>query len=218
METVRPIARKVAMFVAMFFVSGFVCARTPESFVISDSDSLILLDGIVDSAVVVEPEREHIPNKATMYSAVLPGLGQIYNRKYWKAPIVYGAFAFIINRIGWNNSQYAMAQDGYFDLVDSDPETRSYEEIFPYSDFSQSSVVANKKTALLNAVKGYRRQRDLWVIGAIGFYLFNILDANVDAHLIDFDISEDLSLNTVPFAIDPLSDKPTMGLTLTFNF
>ena len=165
-------------------------------------------------------EITHSPHRATMYSAVLPGLGQVYNGSWWKVPIVYGGLASCGVAIGWNNNRLRQSRAAYFDIIDNDPNTKSYEELFKDHgyDFSNSSTLSNIENSLETAITSYRRQRDLMIIATVGVYILNILDANVEAHFIDFDISEDLSLNIKPYTIDPLRNKPIFGAEFAFTF
>jgi hypothetical protein len=133
-----------------------------------------------------------IPSKAVWYSALFPGLGQIYNRRYWKLPVIGAGIAGITYAIGWNNKYYVAYTNAYIDISDSDPNTDSYVKLLPNS--SKNYSTANLTTILKNRQQKYRRSRDLSIIGAVGIYLICILDAYVDADLYDFDISPDLSL------------------------
>ena len=161
----------------------------------------------------------HSTHRATMYSAVLPGLGQIYNGSWWKVPIVYGGLASCGVAIGWNNNRLREVRTAYFDITDNDPNTKSYEALFEGLgyNFSNPSTLTNVRNSLGTAITSYRRQRDLMIIATIGVYILNILDANVEAHFIDFDISEDLSLNIKPYTIDPLRNKPIFGAEFAFQ-
>lgn len=178
-------------------------------------DSLSFADTIYANLDV--QEKPHMPNKATMYSAVLPGLGQIYNGSWYKVPIVYGGFTALGLIIKWNNDKYLSHRQAYFDLNDSDPNTKSYKNLKNwYYDVSNSSGVTQASDALKKAVSGYRRQRDLVIICTAGFYLLNILDANVEAHFIDFDISDDLSFNIQPALLPSNTSLPAVGMQLSF--
>lgn len=214
LETNHWIRKAFVLLVITIFLVTNTFAQSPMD--VSNSD-LSLAAGDSISAV---PSKKHIhqPRKATMFSAVLPGLGQIYNRKYWKLPIVYGGFGGIGYMVHWNQSRLDMVTKAYFDLSDKNPETRSYEAIFPYRDFSTPSTILDTQSVLRRYIESYRRQRDLVIIGVVGFYLLNVLDANVDAHLIDFDISEDLTVEFVPFSIDPLSNLPILGAQVLLRF
>ncbi len=147
---------------------------------------------------------EHSPRKAAMYSAVFPGMGQIYNRKYWKVPIVYAGMGALIYSVIWNGRQYAYYFDKYKFMTQSDP---------PYDEWEGQS---------LREVEWYKdshlRYRNLFIIFSVGFYALQIVDANVDAHLIDYDISEDLTLTVDPAMLQPYDNKATFGLRCCLNF
>ncbi len=163
-------------------------------------------------------EEIHSPKKAALYSTILPGLGQAYNKKYWKIPIIYAGFGTIGYFIGWNNGNYKTMKTAYRDLTDDNPDTDSYLELLPPNwDLDDSSDAANFKTALSKQQDYYRRNRDLLVIGMFAFYGLNIIDASVDAHLFDFDISEDLTFNWQP-AMKNVDDQLVYGFNCTFNF
>ena len=152
------------------------------------------------------PEKDapqvHSPRKATIYSAVLPGLGQVYNRKYWKVPVIYLGFGTIVYFINWNNDNYQLFRRGYFDLIDDDPDTQGYLEIEAVRrnnyDLSNPTHFNNLRTALMRQKDYFRRNRDLLFISMVGFYGLNIIDASVDAHFFNFDISDDLTLKWEP--------------------
>lgn len=145
----------------------------------------------------------HSPRKATIFSAVLPGLGQAYNKKYWKIPIVYagmGAFGYLT----WSNqNQFNNYRNAYMKLANNEPND--------YPDFN--------KEALINKMDGYRKQRDLCILGMAAFYAIQIVDANVDANLFDFDISDDLTLRIVPqLQSGILNPAPVAGISCTIKF
>lgn len=165
--------------------------------------------------------KKHEPGKATIYSAVLPGLGQIYNKKYWKVPFVYGGFVGLGIYINKNNQQYLSYKQAYYDLNDNNPKTASYQLKFPnevFSDITSSEIKSFNSNRIIPNIDFYRKKRDLYIIATVGFYLLNILDANVDAHLIDFDISEDLSLNLQPFIAEPMTNSTILGAHLALTF
>ncbi len=161
--------------------------------------------------------KKHIPGKATIYSAVLPGLGQIYNKRWWKVPIIYGGFGALGYFINNYNQNYLDLRKSYHDLTDDDPTTAFYQEMYPEYDFSQSEI-STLKTNFEDKIDNSRQQRDLFIIISVGFYLLNIMDANVDAHFLDFDISEDLTFNFEPIYRDPITNSFILGghLALTF--
>ncbi len=165
---------------------------------------LIEADTIQSAQEILEKEapNAHSPRKATIYSAVLPGLGQVYNKKYWKVPVIYLGFGTIAYFINWNNDNYQLFRRGYFDLIDDDPETQGYLEIEAVKrnnyDLNNPTHFNNLRTALMRQKDYFRRNRDLLFIGMVGFYGLNIIDASVDAHFFDFDISDDLTLKWEP--------------------
>ena len=156
----------------------------------------------VNEVPVTDEGDLHSPRKATIYSAVLPGLGQAYNKKYWKIPLIYIGFGTIGYFINWNNENYQLFKTGYQHLTDNDPETQDYLKIEAVRrnnyDLDNTTQFNNLRTALSQQQDYYRRNRDLLIISFIGFYGLNIIDASVDAHLYNFDISDDLTLNWQP--------------------
>ena len=161
------------------------------------------------------------PQRALWLSALCPGLGQIYNRRYWKLPIVVGAFVGLSYGASWNNRMYKDYSKAYRDVMDSDPDTRSYMDFFPptvqESDLDKSWLQKTMK----NKRDYYRRYREICVIAMVGVYLINIVDAYVDASLAHFDISPDLTLDVAPTAIDSGQiggHTPSLGLQCAINF
>ncbi|MBK7627286.1 MAG: hypothetical protein IPJ16_08870 [Bacteroidales bacterium] len=151
------------------------------------------------------------PLKATMMAVVFPGLGQIYNKKYWKVPIVYAGFASLIYSVGFNSAQYNQYLKALQDFSDKNPQTTSYlklgklKTIDPktydpvlYPDTYSPSQKAYYEEGMLRGVDGYKRYRDLSYIGIAGWYLLTILDANVDASLTNFDVSKNLDITFSP--------------------
>ena len=130
----------------------------------------------------------HSPKKAVWMSAVLPGLGQIYNKKYWKVPIIYAGGAYLVYAFSFNQSQYTRFKNAYIALTDGDPNTvDEFNGLVP-------------KDQLLYYKDQYRRNRDLSVIGFFGLYILQLVDASVDAYFFDFDVSDDLSLKIIPYS------------------
>lgn len=152
-------------------------------------------DGIVykkdtarsDSSKIVlkKPAKYHSPKKAAAFSAIIPGAGQIYNKKWWKLPIIYAGTAGLVYSFQFNNSRYVKYLDAYKTRIDDDPSTTD-----SYSIYSDDQLVT--------LFKYYHRNRDLTIIGGALLYVLNIVDAAVDAHLFTFNVSDDLSLNIRP--------------------
>ena len=166
-----------------------------------------------------EPEEVHSPKKASLYSALLPGLGQAYNKKYWKIPVVYAGFGLIGYFIDWNNDNYQLSKTAYKHLKDDDPTTTDYlklEAIEGY-DLDNPTDVTNLLEGLTKRQDYYRRNRDLLVISMFGFYGLNIIDASVDAHLFNFDVGDDLTMNWQPYMVN-FDNQLVYCINLTFNF
>lgn len=138
------------------------------------------------------------PRKAVVYSAIFPGLGQIYNRKYWKLPILYGGFVGFTYAISWNNGYYRDYLGAYQDIMDDDPGTYRWRDMLPYGLDWESVDQEWFKGVLQQRKDYYRYYRDLSIIGTVALYLVAIVDAYVDAQLFDFDISPDLSMRVAP--------------------
>ena len=161
------------------------------------------------------------PRKAVIYSAIFPGLGQIYNRNYWKLPIVYGGFVGFTYAITWNNGYYRDYLEGYKDIMDDNPETISWHDMLPYG-MDYDSVDKQWFAGVLQQRKDYYRYyRDLSIIGTVAWYLLAIVDAYVDAQLFDFDMSPDLSMRIEPAIMR--EDQPnyignSYGLQWSFSF
>ena len=162
------------------------------------------------------------PTRAVWMSALFPGLGQLYNRRYWKLPIVIGAFMGLGYATSWNNTMLRDYTTAYGDIMDNDPTTKSYMDFFAptvaESDFDKTWL-----TNLLRSRKNYyRRNRDLCILCMVGVYLVAMVDAYVDAQLAHFDISPDLSVDVAPALMNadlrgPTS-KPALGLHWAVNF
>jgi hypothetical protein len=177
------------------------------------------VDSTKITKVATDAEKVHSPKKATIYSAILPGLGQAYNKKYWKIPIIYVGFGTIGYFIRWNNGNYKTYKLAYSDLTDDDPTTDSYLDLeaTQYYDLTNPTDYNNFKSGLSKQSEYYHRNRDLLAICFFGFYGLNIIDASVDAHLFDFDISEDLTMNWQP-AVQTFEKQLVFGANFTFNF
>jgi len=148
---------------------------------------------------IPQPKKRFVPdsNRSVWLAMVFPGAGQIYNRKYWKLPIVYGGFVGCAYALSWNNRMYKDYSQAYLDIMDDDPNTKSYEDFLPLN----SSIAGQEerfKEIFKKRKDTYRRQRDLSIFAFIGVYVLSIIDAYVDAELSDFDISKDLGLKVEP--------------------
>lgn len=155
-----------------------------------------------------EKQKVHSPKRASIYSAVLPGLGQAYNRKFWKIPIVYAGFGALGYNIYFNNTEYREFREAYRYVINKDT--------FP---------IVNKYIGRYNANQlqigrdYYRRNLELGYILAGAWYLLNIIDATVDAHLLDFDVGENLSMRIEPLILSQQQNsKSVAGIALNIRF
>ncbi len=146
--------------------------------------------------------RFFIPNskKAMWLAIVFPGGGQIYNRKYWKLPLIYGGFLGCVYALNWNNTMYRDYSQAYIDIMDDDPNTISYENFIP-KGYDVSTNLTRIQNLFKRKKNYYRRYRDLSLFCMIGVYALSIIDAYVDAELSGFDISRDLSMKVRPSII-----------------
>jgi len=157
------------------------------------------------------------PKRATIYSAILPGAGQVYNKKYWKVPIVYAAigipaYAFFFNKSWYLKCQYALtvcvnlANNG---SVGDDSLAKVAPELKPF-------VTTNDQNGIITNRDSYRKNQDYSVLFFLLFYGLNIVDATVDAHLKDFNVNSDLSFQIKPMIMP--GPTPSAGITLAFDF
>lgn len=152
---------------------------------------------------------KHSAHKASIYSLALPGLGQAYNKKYWKIPIIYAGFGALAYNIHVNNI-----------------ETKKFTEAYRYRMNKDTFAIDNEYVArypnvndLLRGRDFYRRRVELSIIFTAAWYLLNVVDAAVDAHFFDYDVSEDLSLNIQPIIIrTPGKPSGTGGIQLSLTF
>lgn len=138
------------------------------------------------------------PKRALWLALVIPGGGQIYNRKYWKLPIFYGGFVGCIYAITWNNQMYHDYAQAYMDIMDNNPDTKSYEQFMHFGNQITDQNITRYQELFRKRKNRYRRWRDLASFVTIAVYAVSVIDAYVDASLSDFDISRDLSLHIAP--------------------
>lgn len=159
------------------------------------------------------------PTRAVWLSALCPGLGQIYNRRYWKLPIVVAGFMGLGYGTSWNNTQFKDYSNGYMDLMSGDPDKKSYMNFFPPNTDESSLNKDWLQSVLKNRKNYYRRNRDLCIICMVAVYLVAIVDAYVDAQLAHFDISPDLSMDISPgFYTEPVTRRYSLGMNWSFTF
>ncbi len=140
------------------------------------------------------------PNRSVWLALAFPGAGQIYNRKYWKLPIIYGGFVGCAYALSWNGNMYKDYSQAYQDIMSDNPNNNSYMDFLP-AGYTQEQVKARQSyyQELFKKRKDmYRRQRDLSIFAFIGVYLLSVIDAYVDAELSNFDITKDLGMKVEP--------------------
>ncbi|MEG1580183.1 MAG: DUF5683 domain-containing protein [Bacteroidaceae bacterium] len=159
------------------------------------------------------------PQRALWLALVLPGAGQIYNRKYWKLPIIYGGLLGCTYAFTWNQQMYRDYSQAYIDIMDDDPKTDSYKDLLPLG-YDITGKEDRFKTIFKNKKDYYRRYRDLSIFCFVGVYILSVVDAYVDAELSVFDITKDLSLRIEPAIIKNNSVKQSnsFGLQCCLNF
>jgi len=159
---------------------------------------------VVQDSIKLETIDPLSPSKAAFYSAILPGLGQAYNKKYWKIPIVYAALGTGVGIYAWNDRNYNKYRDEYKRRLVGNPSTEGV--------LSQLT-----EAQLISAQRQFQKNRDLSLIVTVGIYILNIVEANVDAHLMQFNVSENLSLKPDMMRND-FTTRQNVGLTLNYSF
>ena len=203
-------------FLSITFYASAQETDLPES----EQDSII--EGLKGEGIVVDEnlKREGVnplaPSKAAFYSAVLPGLGQIYNKRYWKLPIVYGAIGTGIYAYTFNNNEYNRFRDAF-------KRRRAGFTDDEFYDINNSGIVPGSPDisdqALQDAQERAQRDRDLALAITIGLYVLNIVDANVDAHLRQFNVDQNLAMDVKPYLeYIPISNEPQYGLAVIVKF
>lgn len=175
---------------------------------------------------IKEPFKSN-PTRAVIYSAVFPGLGQIYNKKYWKLPLVYGGFMGFIYAVSWNNRNYKDYSVAYLDIMTDDPNAdpntwhQSWQNLIPAANPDPKEWInnANFKDNLKRRKDFYRRYRDLSIILTGAWYFICMIDSYIDAELFDFDISPDLSMRVEPLVSPKTTHTPALyGVNCSIKF
>lgn len=195
-----------------------------------DSVISVVTDSVQKDSVLAAPDTvpdkyqlwKPDPIRAMWLSMVFPGGGQIYNRKFWKLPLVYGGVLGCIYAITWNGQMMKDYSQAWQDITDDDPNTKSYEEMLPLN-----YPISGRESQLADMFKRkkdfYRRYRDLSIFFMVGVYILSVVDAYVDAELSTFDIGKDLSMQWKPTFIKNMAltdnsmiGSPAISLTLTY--
>lgn len=190
--------------------------RNRETITVTDT---LQVDSTIKTTTFVVPSEKAIrqivekqffvpdPKKALWLAIAIPGGGQIYNRKYWKLPLIYGGFVGCVYALNWNNMMYHDYSNAYIDITDDDPNTKSYENFIP-QNYNINQNLTRVQDLFRRKKNYYRRYRDLSMFCMIGVYVLSIIDAYVDAELSSFDISKNLSMKVRPSVIH---DKHSMA-------
>jgi hypothetical protein len=180
--------------------------RAQDSVTVMRDDSLIMQSK--DTALMKSYATRYDPRRALLLAAILPGLGQIYNKKYWKLPLVYGGFISIGYGLNFYQSGYRKYKNQLFDNLNANPANESY--LNPDSKFTTAQ--------LRTIVDRYRRERDFMIVLMAGMYLLQIVDAHVDAHLKEFDLNPNLQVSIEPtMEQSPMLGRQT-GVSLILRF
>lgn len=193
----------------MLLMTTMVSAQTTDSVAVAIDTVTVDIDSVALGKILaqkVKPKKDWNkwrpnPKRAMWLAIVLPGAGQIYNRKYWKLPIVYGGFIGCLYAATWNNQMYHDYEQAYMDIMDDNPQTQSYNQFLHLGKTVDETNIEDYKSLFKRRKDYYRRYRDLSIFIMIGVYALSIIDAYVDASLSEFDISDDLSLRIQPAVI-----------------
>ena len=191
---------------------------------LEDSEGLLLADTIFVSSKRDWSSWRPDTKRALWLAIVLPGAGQIYNRKFWKLPIVYGGFVGCAYAMRWNNMMYHDYSQAYLDLMDDDPQTQSYNQFMHLGAKITDANISRYQTLFKKRKDRFRRWRDMSFFVMVGVYAFSVIDAYVDASLSEFDISPDLSMRISPTMINGNTwegnsfKSSAIGLQCSLNF
>jgi Family of unknown function (DUF5683) len=187
--------RVVILFLVFLFGKPLLFAQDKKV------DDLVIKDTLTSKNGEINPLA---PAKAAFYSAILPGLGQAYNKKYWKIPIVYGAIGTGVAVYNWNDNKYNLFRDAYKRRLLSQKDGSIYDK---YSD-----------ETLISAQRSYQRARDIGLLVTVGMYVLNIIDANVDAHLKQFNVDDKLTIRPNITPSDFKANQQNIGIALNYRF
>lgn len=212
-----------------------IATNSFDDYLVDGGKRNIHYDSITRSLSVVKPIKieEHSPHKATIYSLILPGLGQIYNKQWWKVPIIYAGLGAALYGVIWNSQRHSEYSDAFVDYSnylarkeinekEPYPENPSWDKI-PKSFSVEEYIGDNQqmqtwfKNILKNRKDNFKRNRDLSYILTAVIYALNIIDADVFAHFYNYDINNDLSMSVRPVSTMTMNST-SVGLSLSINF
>jgi hypothetical protein len=200
----------------LFFLLFFMVNEEIQAQKKAGRDSLLTIQPHMDTTefkneidtVTIDVPDPGRPNRIALKAAILPGMGQIANKKYWKLPILYGGAGTILFYIDYNNKKYQQFRNAYLE-----------QKSFPEALWTDPLAINVQQDNLKRGIDFYRRNRDLLMILLAGVYFIQIVDAYVDAQLMDFDISEDLTFRIQPGLMpDGYTASINYGLKFVFIF
>ena len=194
------------------FYLVFVNVYTQDTLLSVRSDSIYSQP---EDEVYIFDSKIHSPARASMLSAAIPGMGQIYNKKYWKVPIVYVGAATFIYFINYNNDRYKFWREVYYDAkIGGEINEQLIKEQPQYKDFDIGDILENAE----KNKESFRKYREYNIMGLAAWYLLNILDANIDAYFLNFDVSRDLTLKVRPHVDNLLLSENIIGVKLSLDY
>lgn len=197
--------KPLILFAFCFFFSILGFSQVKKDSIVDTNIDELNLDKALIQKREIDPLR---PSKAAFYSAILPGLGQVYNKRYWKVPIVIGAITGGILVYDFNNKEYNRYRDAF---------KRRLAGFTDDEFFGNGAEPTISNDGLIRAQRQFRRNRDIATLVTVAIYVLNIIDANVDAHLLQFNVDENLAFRP-HFQYNPLEDSSDLGVTLNFKF
>jgi hypothetical protein len=195
---------KVILFLLFFAMALTAAAQDPQT----PKDTL-MVEPYQDTVLIESYAKRYNPRKALLYAAVVPGLGQIYNKKYWKLPLVYGGLFACGYAVKFYGDQYTDYRSIVFQAVEKGTGENEIDE-----DLGMQNTLSSYRTATDRA----RRERDFYMIVMAGVYLLQIIDAHVDAHLKEFDLNPNLRVQIEPMMEDNYYAGRSTGLSLLLKF
>ena len=201
---------KFGLRILAFLFISFVCHSQNLADTLQVTTDLVKIQD-----TIARPEIDPLsPAKAAFYSAILPGLGQAYNKRYWKIPLAIGAVTTGILIYNYNNKEYNRIRDAYKSRL-AGFDTDEFWGINANGDPLSSPRITTD--GLLRAQKSANRNREISIMVTLGLYALNIIDANVDAHLLQYNVDENLALRP-HFNYNEMENSTDLGLTLNFKF
>tara|TARA_R110002124_G_scaffold6123_1_gene37406 strand:- start:153100 stop:153693 length:594 start_codon:yes stop_codon:yes gene_type:complete len=191
------------LFIVLFFFAATLIAQTSDTLTVKKQEGIIVVKDTVR-----EPYDPLAPQRAAFYSAVVPGLGQAYNKKYWKIPIIYAGMAAGVYFYIQNDNDYDRFRNAYKRRLAGFTDDEFYGS-------GTTPVISNER--LIDAQQSAQKNKDISIIVSLAFYLVNIIDANVDAHLRQYNVNDDLSLQP-NLDLNPINAQTNYGLSLTYKF